>query len=115
MGVEFIRRVAKSFKRSWDEARRQLGTADLFTREPSCVARSAPFEIANGAAVQAGDSVTVEKEGAALIARHRLMEVARTNCPPTDLLRAVEESCGVAKGTIEQVHNLAQVVEISLC
>lgn len=115
MGAEFIRRAAKSFIKRWDEGRRALGTADLFTREPSYAARSAPFDVAPNTSVQAGDTVIVEKEGAALVARHGLSEVARTDHPPAELLRAVENSCGIAKGTIEQIHNLAHVAEISLC
>lgn len=61
-----------------------------------------------------GEIVTVEAEGAALVARQSLSEVARIEQPPAELLRAVQESCGVAKGTIEHVHGMARVAEISL-
>lgn len=115
MGAEFIRRAAKSFTKRWDESRKALATADLFTREPNCAGRSAPFDVAPNMAVRAGDVVVVEKEGTALVARRGLREVARAVSPPAELLRAVESSCGVAKGTIEQTHYVANVAEISLC
>jgi hypothetical protein len=115
MGAEFIRRAAKTFTKRWDEGRRMLGTADLFTTQPECQAHSAPFDLAEKADLHAGDVVTVEKEGGALVARCRLSEVARIAKPPLDLLNAVERSCGIAKGTIEIVHDAAKVAEISLC
>jgi hypothetical protein len=115
MGAEFIRRASKSFTKHWDVCRKALATADLFTREPTCAGRSAPFDLAPNVAVQAGDVVIVEREGTALVARRGLREVARAASPPPELLRAVEDSCGVAKGTIEHTHGLANVAEISLC
>jgi len=115
MGVDFIRRAAKTLKKSWDKSRVELGTADLFTREPSPLARTAPFEVAQNTTVCAGDLVTVETEGTALVARQSLTEVARTKDPPSELYRAVKDSCGLAKGEIRQVHNLAGVAEIALC
>jgi hypothetical protein len=115
MGAEFIRRAAKTFKKSWDKSRVELGTADLFKREASPLVRTAPFDVAQNAALCTGDFVIVETEGAALVARHSLTEVARIKDPPAELFRAVKDSCGIAKGKIEQVHDLAGVAEISLC
>ena len=115
MGAEFIRRATKTFVKSWDNGRVRLGTADLFTTEPTCEGRSAPFHFAENTNLHPGETVTVEREGTALIARHGLSEVARLDRPPGDLLHAVDSSCGVAKGTVENIHLAAKVAEISLC
>jgi hypothetical protein len=115
MGAEFIRRAAKTFVKRWDHGRKMLGTADLFTKEPDCAATSAPFDLAQNADLHVGETVTVEKEGEALVARHGLFEVARIVHPPSHLLQAVDRSCGIAKGTVENVHAVARVAEISLC
>jgi hypothetical protein len=115
MGAEFIRRAAKTFVKRWDQGRKMLGTADLFTNEPDCAATSAPFDLAQNADLHAGETVTVEKEGEALVARHGLSEVARLVHPPSHLLQALDRSCGIAKGTVENVHVVARVAEISLC
>ena len=45
MGADFIEKATPSFKKSWDRARVTLGTADLFTRIPDCVARTAAADI----------------------------------------------------------------------
>jgi hypothetical protein len=115
MGVEFIQRAAPTFKKSWDRGRKALGTADLFTRTPDMAGCSAAFVIANNARLSPGECVVVESEGSDLIARRGLAEVARADAPPAQLLRAVEDSCGVAKGTVEQIHEVAGMAEISLC
>ena len=115
MGIEFIRKAAKPFRRLWDEGRKALGTAGLFTEQPTPEGRSAPFDLAPDASLNVGDVVVVEAEGESLIARQRLHEVARIINPPAELLQAVQQSSGVAKGTIDQVHMLSRVAEISVC
>jgi len=115
MGIEFIRKKAKTYRRRWDIGRRDLGTADLFTKEPTCVARLLPFDLAHSADIQVGNVVIVEASGGILVARVGLNEIARAEHPPSEILSAVQNSCGIAKGTIEQVHGLARVAEISLC
>jgi hypothetical protein len=115
MGVDFIRKATPTFKKSWDRGRVVLATPDLFTCSPNCAARRAAFNIVGGADFQLGDQVMVEAAGAALVALRGLTEVARDSSPATELLRAVEASCGVAVGTVEQIHSISGVVEISLC
>ena len=115
MGAEFIRRAARTFVKSWDHGRRMLGTADLFTLQPDAAAPSAPFELGGSSELHAGEKVTVEKLGNCLVARRGLSEIGRNLHPPAELLRAVDQSCGVAKGTVETVHQVAGVAEISLC
>jgi len=115
MGAEFIRKAAKSFVKRWDHGRKMLATADLFTRQPITAAASAPFDVPGGTALRPGDSVTVERAGDCLIARHGLSEVGRNAHPPADLLRAMDASCGIARGTVETIHTIAGVAEISLC
>ena len=115
MGADFIERATPTFKKKWDRARMELATADLFTKEPSCKARTAVAEIINGTQLSVGDQLTVEVQDESLVARRGNHEVARFENPPPILVQAVEESCGIAKGTVEQVHEVANVAEISLC
>lgn len=115
MGADFIERATASFKKSWDREKVALGTADLFTRTPECAARTASAELIGDASLNVGNRVTVELLDTALIARQGNREVARMLNPPSGIRQAVVDSCGIAKGTVEQVHPFAGVVEISLC
>jgi hypothetical protein len=115
MGVEFIRKSAKTFKKSWDWHRVSLATPTLFTQQPTCVARTIAADMASGASLQTGEAVTVQLSGTDLVAMRGLSEVAYFVDPPLDVVSAVQESYGVASGTIEQINNIAGIVEISIC
>lgn len=115
MGAEFVEKATASFRKSWDKARAVLATADLFTRSPDAACRIAAADILGSARLEQGDRLTVEAQGETLIARRGNSDVARFNNPPPEIVQAVKDSCGVAKGTVEQVHVLAGVAEISLC
>jgi hypothetical protein len=62
-----------------------------------------------------GENLVIRKVGSRLVAARGLSEVAQFSNPPADVMSAVEASCGVAKGTVEQVHHDARVVEIAVC
>ena len=115
MGIDFIEKATPSFKKSWDRAKVVVGTADLFTRTPDCAARAAEAEIIDGASLDVGDRLTIEAQGTQLVARKGNSEVARMPAPPAAIHQAVVDSCGIAKGTVEHVHSMARVVEVSLC
>lgn len=115
MGADFIQKAAKGFKRRWDRGRLQLATADLFTREPSCAARTIAGDIVGDVLFEPGERLTVELSGHGLLGRRGLTPVLRFDDPPGEILRAVQDSCGVATGRIEQVHEVARVAEVSIC
>lgn len=115
MGADFVEKATPTFKKSWDRARLALATADLFTNAPSSAARTAAAEIIGNARLEVGDRLTVDCDDGVLVARRGNNDVARFANPPPDLVQAVADSCGEAKGTVEQVHELARMAEISLC
>ena len=92
-----------------------MATADLFTRQPECAARSVAAEITGNASLEVGERLTVEPDGEGPVARRGIVEVARFPNPSPALVKAVKSSCGVASGTVEDVHDLAGIAEISLC
>lgn len=115
MGADFVEKATPSFKKSWDRARIELATADLFTLTPKCASRTAVADVIGNAQLQTGERLTIETLDGALVARRGNRDVARFTNPAPELVQAVESSCGIAKGTVEQVHELAGVAEISLC
>jgi hypothetical protein len=115
MGIDFTSKCAKSFKKSWDRHRVSLATPTLFTQQPTCLARTAAADIANGVTLQRGETVTVQLCGTNLVAMRGLSPVANFVDPSPDLVSAIQESFGVARGTVEQINNIAGMVEISVC
>jgi hypothetical protein len=115
MGADFLECTKKTIRRSWDRERVSLATSDLLTREPGRAGRSVVGEIIGGAKLSPGEKLTVEKDASGLVARRGLTEVIRVSQAPPDVIRGVEESCGVAVGTVDQVHDTARVAEITIC
>ena len=90
MGVDFIRKTAPSFKKSWAQHRQELETPDLFTAEPDCITNTAPADICDLARLSEGDTVTVQLiDDSRLVALRGLDEVASFNNPPEGLISAV--------------------------
>ena len=115
MGADFIEKATPSFRKAWDRARVALATADLFTRQPECMPRSAVADIVGNPTLGVGEHLTVEESAGALVARRGTVEVARFTSPPREIVEAVRGSCSIAKGTVERVHPISGAVEISVC
>lgn len=115
MGVDFIRKVAPTHRKSWDRARVDLGTPDLFIEQPSCASRTVAAVLENNHQLQEGDNTVIQIDGSELIVMQGLSKVARISNPPPYLFEVLKESFGVARGTVEQVYEIAGVVEISVC
>ena len=115
MGVDFLERVKKTIKRSWDRERITLATSDLLTRQPEDGGRTVVGEIVANAKLSPGEKLTVEKDARGLVARRGLTDMVRITDAPPDVIRGVEESCGAGVGVIENVHEPAGVVEIKIC
>lgn len=115
MGVDFLERAKKTFKRSWDRERVALATPDLLRREPGCAGVTVAGDIIEGREVETGEKLTVELAARGLIARRGLTEIVRMPDAPPEIVESVRQACGVAVGTVEQVHEPAGVAEVSIC
>jgi len=115
MGADFIRDAAATFKKSWDRGLVRLGTADLFTQQPTCAPRVVDADLVANASIRAGETLVIRKVGNRLVAARGLSEVAYLTNPPADVVKAIEASCGIAKGVVEHVHDDAGVAEIAVC
>ena len=115
MGLDFLEKTNKSIRKKWDRVRVELGTADLFRRSPERAGCSAAYDMVANARLTAGEVLTVEASGTSLVARRGLNVVAQASAPPPQILQAIKDSYGIAKGTVEQVHEVAGVVEILSC
>jgi hypothetical protein len=114
MGTDFLQRVGKTLKRSWDEGRAAIGTTDLTTREPACAGRSVAANIVSGVPMSPGDTVNAEMEGDALVFRRGLSVIARKANPPAEIAEAVTQHCNIRPGVVDQVHSMAGMVEITV-
>jgi hypothetical protein len=115
MGADFLEKAAPQFKKCWDRGRLDLVTQDLFTRLPTTKSRAFDAVLSGSAPVKKGDKVTIDKVGKKLLVSRGHTELARCEDAATELIDAIGSNCGVAQGTVDEVHEMAGIVEISVC
>lgn len=115
MGLDFIHKAAPSFRKGLDRKRIELATPNLFTQQPGCAPRVYAANVRTGQRLTAGDKLGVRLDGQLLTAFRGLEPVATFNNPPTELLEALTESHGEACGVVKEVHDTADVAEITVC
>lgn len=115
MGVDFINKTKKSFKKALDRSRTELATPKLFSREADQQPRSYKARIRCDRALCANDKVgvrLVEKDH--VVAVDGFDVVAELESPSDELVEALRESHGEGCGTVLAVHEMASVAEIEV-
>lgn len=115
MGVDFVRKAAKSFHKGLDRARIELATPDLFTQQPNCEPRSYVAEIFPGKKLNPGEEVGVHHQDGKIVVIKGLEPVANFLMPTAELLQGLEDSYDEAYGTVEEVYEDAGIAEITVC
>ena len=114
MGADFLKRTRKTHSKSIDAGKVRLATPDLFTQTPKDQPRCA-IAILTGEAVSTGEKLIIESEGKELVASKGNTVVARVKNPPADVITAISQSGGIAKGEIQKINAISKTVDISLC
>lgn len=100
MGVDFLKRAAPTFQKSWNNGRTDLATPDLFTREHGARTRSVTAQCHPNSTVTPGTAVTLIKEGAALIVLEGSRTIGTIDRTPGDEIARIAAAGGVALGKV---------------
>ncbi|MCW2225690.1 Tfp pilus assembly protein FimT [Bradyrhizobium japonicum] len=115
MGADFLEKAAPQFEKCWDKGRLDLVAEDLFTRLPTTKSRAFEATLLGAAPVKKGEKITIDRVGNGLLVSRGHTELALSEDPPSAVVEAIEVNCGVAQGIVDEVHEMAGVVEISVC
>ena len=115
MGLDFVRRAAKSFHKGLDQSRIDLGTPGLFTRRPGCEPRAYAATIQVNRKLSPGEDLSVRFRNGKVVAQRGMDVVAEFDSPPVDLVEALKKSYGEACGTVTEVYDIADTAEIIVC
>jgi len=114
MGLDFIRRAARSFTKSWNRGATELSQPTLFTRYPECRSRSVVAAIENNAAVEVGAPLAVHVEGPSLALVRETTRVGTVSSPPHDLFTAIQGAGGCAMGRVSQLNPLSGTAHVEI-
>lgn len=115
MGLDFIRKAAKSFHKSLDQSRIDLGTPDLFTRALECAPRAYAMRIRTGSQLRVGEDLSVRAHDGQVVAQRGMDIVGQLSDPSAELKEALQASHGEAYGTIKEIYEIAETAEITVC
>ncbi|MCP1913372.1 hypothetical protein J2R96_005852 [Bradyrhizobium elkanii] len=115
MGADFLEKAAPQFEKCWDKGRLDLVAQDLFTRLPTTKSRAFEATLLGTAQVTKGEKITIDRVRGGLLVSRGHTELALSEDAPAAVIAAIESNCGVAQGIVEEVHEMAGVVEISVC
>ena len=115
MGVDFIRRAARSFHKGLDQSRIDLATPDLFTCKPNCQPRAYAATVQAKQKLRPGEELGVRFHDDKIIAQRGTDIVAEFHTPPEELIEALKASYGEACGTVTEIYDIADTAEITVC
>lgn len=115
MGVDFIHKAAKSFRKGLDQSRIDLCTPDLFTKHPDRKTRAYAATIQANHKLSPGEDLCVRFYGKKIVAQRGMDIVAEFNTAPTELVEALKNSYGEACGTVQEIYEMADTAEITVC
>ena len=115
MGVDFIRRTARSFHKGLDKRRIELASPSLFTHSIRAKPRTYSAQMCIGQKIDAGEKLGVRLEEQLVVAMRGLDLVATISSPVPELLEALVDGHGEASCVVQEVHEMARIVEIWLC
>jgi hypothetical protein len=115
MGIDFIKKAAPRFRKGLDRRRIELATPTLFSREPAAAPRAYAAQLRNDKPLAVGDKLSVRLDGHSVLAMRGLDLIAVFKSPTTELKRALSASFGEACGTVQVIHSVARIAEITVC
>ena len=115
MGLDFIRKAAKSFHKGLDQSRIDLGTPDLFTHQPDCAPPTYAMTSRADSKLRAGQDLSVRFHDGLVVAQRGMDIVGELNDPPPELKKALQESHDEACGTVKVIYEIAETAEITVC
>ncbi len=115
MGVDFLKRIGRSFHKALDRGEVALRTPQLLGARVQCVNRSARGQVVNDATIITGETVIIRLRGDKLVGQHGTEVVIEFDAPPADFASHVRDGAGVEIGEVTKVHPLSGTVEVSFC
>lgn len=118
MGVDFINKTKNAIRKGLDQSRVELGTPNLFSRDPEEAPRSYSVALRPGRKLATDEQVCVRLQGGgSVVAMDGIEVIGVFDAPPGELVEALEASQGDGWGTVVTVtvHEVAGVAEITVC
>jgi hypothetical protein len=114
MGIDFIKKAAKSFKRSWDRGRTELAQPNLFQNNPKLEPSAIAAHPAPGHEFKAADEYVARPSGDKLYLYCGEKCVGEAPHATKDALNAISQAGNVALAKVVKTHPISGTADITL-
>lgn len=114
MGVEFVDKVKRKFKKKIDRDAVDLNTSNLFTQMPGEPARTISIKLNENCTVREGESLILQSNGSVIVARRENSILGQADQIDQDTAAAFAESSGVACGQVHTFFPISMIAEVIL-
>jgi len=114
MGVDFVDKVKRQFKKKIDRGAVELNTSDLFTKQPGIAQRTIVLTLTDNCSVREGELLILQSSGNELVARRDNMILGHSGPLDQITMDAFAGSCGIACGKVHNFFPISMTVEVTI-
>ena len=114
MGLDFLRRTAKSSRKAWNNGKSDLSNPTLFAGQPECQTRTVLADADDNSKPCTGEAVTLHMDEQGILVVREKTRIGKVGNPPPDLIDAMRNAGGCALGHIRQVHQLSGTLDVEI-
>lgn len=114
MGLDFLRRTAKTSRKAWDRGKDDLSTPSLFSQQPQCQTRTVSADLDDGMQVAAGEPVTFYLDNNDVLLVREKTRIGKLGAPTPDVRDAIRNCGGLALGEITQFNPLSMTADVKI-
>lgn len=115
MGLDFMKRTTKTFKRSWDRGREELKKPRLFDSEvPPATRIISASPVGDHCAIDLGKEYVLRSLPENQIGVYASRSLVATGTPPPQVLAAINNGGGVALGVVIACHPLSGSIDVEI-
>ncbi len=113
MGLDFLRRTAKSSIKAWNRGKASLSVPTLFGQQTECQSRAVVAEF-DGDIPQVGEQITLHFQNGDIVIARENCRIGKVSSPPPDLVDALRNAGGCALGRLRQIHQLSGTADVEV-
>lgn len=114
MGLDFLRRTAKSSSKAWDRGKSDLSIPSLFAEQPEGQSRTVLADYDDGVQLSNGEALTLHLQDQTMLVVRENMRVGWVPNPPPDLVAKVSDAGGCALGQVHTVNQLSRTADVEI-
>jgi hypothetical protein len=114
MGLDFLRRTAKTSAKAWDRGKADLSIPSLFTQQPERQTRTVLADYDEGVQLSSGEALTLHLQDKNMLVVRENTRVGEVGNPPPDIVAAIRDAGGCALGQVQHVNQLSRTVDVEI-